>query len=65
MIDIEGIYKDEIKTIDAMSANNDQLLVDEYGLFIPTRQPNPLPETSSLTGDNNPCFKFGPESYVC
>jgi len=37
LVDIEGIYKDEIKLVGAMSENNDALLIDEYGMFVPTK----------------------------
>jgi hypothetical protein len=47
LIDIEGIYKDEIKNIDAMSVNNDQLLVDEYGMFVPAKQLTPAAATDA------------------
>ena len=49
LVDIEGIYKDEIKLIGALSENNDALLVDEYGMFVPTKQP--VANTSSLSAD--------------
>lgn len=42
LVDIEGIYKDEIKLVGAMSENNDALLIDEYGMFVPTKQPAAL-----------------------
>ena len=51
--DLKHIAQDELKLVDALSTNNDKMLIDEYKAFVPVEQVKPVDTKTKTVAKKN------------